>query len=115
MSAAVDLVRLHHITEPIDRASRSSATCVVQASEADGACHREAVASAGPQRGPRRDRRLETEGDQLHRRTTALLFSGSYDAFTVLRWKDIVETLEGALNAFERTADIITSIALKHA
>ena len=74
----------------------------------------EAVAPAGPQEDLDEVDRLESQGDQLYRRTTALLFSGSYKAFTVLKWKDIVEALEQALNAFEHTADVITSIALKH-
>ena len=49
-----------------------------------------------------------------YRELTAELFSGRYDAFTVLRWHDILQSIEHALNAFERTADIVTGIQLKH-
>src|SRR5205823_11325421 len=42
--------------------------------------------------------RLESEGDAVYRRTLARLFSGEYDALDVLRWKDITEALEGAIN-----------------
>ena len=59
--------------------------------------------------------RLETEGDTLYRRTLARLFSGEFDALDVLRWKDIVEALEAALNALEDVSNVVESIVLKHA
>ena len=34
---------------------------------------------------------------------------------TVLKWMDIVENMEKTLNRFERTSDMISTIALKHA
>jgi predicted phosphate transport protein (TIGR00153 family) len=113
MTGAVDLVRLHHITEPLDGIAELG-DLVAKASEAVV----RAVSKLSRLRDLQEDLdevdRLESQGDQLYRRTTALLFSGSYKAFTVLKWKDIVESLERALNAFEHTADVITSIALKH-
>ena len=59
--------------------------------------------------------RLETEGDTLYRRTLARLFSGEFDALDVLRWKDIVEALEAALNTLEDVSNVVESIVLKHA
>jgi predicted phosphate transport protein (TIGR00153 family) len=59
--------------------------------------------------------RLETEGDTLFRRTLARLFSGEFDAIDVLRWKDIVEALEAALNTLEDVSNVVESIVLKHA
>jgi predicted phosphate transport protein (TIGR00153 family) len=58
---------------------------------------------------------LETEGDAVYRRTMADLFSGEFKAFFVLRWKDIVESMEDALNSLEKTGNIVNSIAVKHA
>lgn len=113
LSASVDLMRLHHISEPIERIEEFG-ELAVQASEATA----RAIAKLQRLRdlGPDLDEidELETKGDQLYRQTTALLYSGSFDAFTVLRWKDVIEALEGSLNAFERTADVIARIALKH-
>jgi uncharacterized protein len=57
---------------------------------------------------------LETRGDDLYRRTIARLFSGEFKAFTVLRWKDVLEALESAVNSFERISEIVASIAAKH-
>jgi len=57
---------------------------------------------------------LETEGDQIHRRTLARLFR-DYDALEIIKWKDIVEAMEGALNTVEDIGDVVESIVLKHA
>ncbi|HZN15829.1 MAG TPA: DUF47 family protein [Acidimicrobiales bacterium] len=59
--------------------------------------------------------KLESEGDALYRRTLARLFSGEFDALDVLRWKDIVEALEAALNTLEDVSNVVESIVLKHA
>jgi predicted phosphate transport protein (TIGR00153 family) len=57
--------------------------------------------------------RLENAGDKNHRRTLANLFSGQYEALEVLKLKDIVESLEGAIDAFEKVANIVEQIAVK--
>jgi uncharacterized protein len=59
--------------------------------------------------------RLESEGDAVHRRILARLFGGEFEALDVLRWKDVVEPMEGALNTLEDISDVIESIVLKHA
>jgi hypothetical protein len=59
--------------------------------------------------------RLESEGDAVYRRILARLYSGELDALEVLRWKGIVEALEGALNTIEDISDVVESIVLKHA
>ena len=59
--------------------------------------------------------RLETEGDAVYRRTIAHLFSGEYEALDVLRWKDVVEAMEAALNRIEDISNVVESIVLKHA
>lgn len=57
--------------------------------------------------------RLENQGDKNHRRILAKLFSGEYKAMEVLKLKDIVETLEGAIDAFEKVANTVEQIAVK--
>jgi predicted phosphate transport protein (TIGR00153 family) len=57
--------------------------------------------------------RLENEGDRNHRRTLAKLFAGEYKTIEVLKLKDIVESLESAIDAFERVANIVEQIAVK--
>ena len=60
-----------------------------------------------------RSNRLENAGDRNHRRTLAKLFSGEYPTLEVLKLKDIVESLEGAIDAFERVANTVEQIAVK--
>jgi hypothetical protein len=57
--------------------------------------------------------RLENQGDKNHRRTLAKLFSGDFKAMEVLKLKDIVESLEEAVDGFERVANIVEQIAVK--
>ena len=58
---------------------------------------------------------LENEGDKLYRRAVAGLFSGDYKAMDVLKWKEVIENLEEAIDGLENVANIIESIVLKHA
>jgi predicted phosphate transport protein (TIGR00153 family) len=58
---------------------------------------------------------LENEGDQLYRHAVAELFSGEHRAMDVLRWKEVIENLEEALDGLENVANTIESIVLKHA
>jgi uncharacterized protein Yka (UPF0111/DUF47 family) len=57
--------------------------------------------------------RLENMGDKSYRRTLAKLFSGDFKAIEVLKLKDIVTSLEGAIDAFEKVANIVEQIAVK--
>ncbi|NUR92376.1 MAG: DUF47 family protein, partial [Nonomuraea sp.] len=57
--------------------------------------------------------RLENAGDKNHRRTLARLFSGEFKTIEVLKLKDIVESLEEAIDAFEKVANIVEQIAVK--
>lgn len=57
--------------------------------------------------------RLENTGDKAYRRILAGLFSGSYEALEVLKLKDVVESLEGAIDAFETVANIVEQISVK--
>ena len=57
--------------------------------------------------------RLENTGDRNHRRILAKLFSGEYPTIEVLKLKDIVESLESAIDAFEKVANTVEQIAVK--
>jgi predicted phosphate transport protein (TIGR00153 family) len=57
--------------------------------------------------------RLENSGDKSYRRILAKLFSGQYDALDVLKLKDVVDSLEHAIDAFEKVANIIEQIHAK--
>jgi predicted phosphate transport protein (TIGR00153 family) len=59
--------------------------------------------------------RLESEGDKIYNEALAHLFSGEFDALDVLRWKDLVEAMEAAINTMEDIGDVVEAIMLKHA
>jgi predicted phosphate transport protein (TIGR00153 family) len=57
--------------------------------------------------------RLENEGDRLQRDAVASLFVGGIDPMVVIRWKDIFESLEAAVDACETVAHVLEGITLK--
>ena len=57
--------------------------------------------------------RLENEADQVYRGLLSRLFSGSYDALTVLKLKQVADDLEEAADAFEHVANVVETIAVK--
>jgi predicted phosphate transport protein (TIGR00153 family) len=59
--------------------------------------------------------RLENDGDRITREAVASLFDNGIDPMVVIRWKDIFERLESAIDATEHVANIIEGIALKNA
>lgn len=114
MRAAADSALQHHLSAPLPgvveqvallrRMAETSVQLVGRLSTLDGiAVHLDEID------------RLETEADSLFRRTMASLFGGSYDALEILKWKDVVETVERAINAVEEAGVVIESIAIKHA
>ena len=58
---------------------------------------------------------LEHQGDAVFRRALARLFGGDYEAVEILKWKDIVQASEDALNAIENVSDVVESILVKDA
>jgi uncharacterized protein len=58
---------------------------------------------------------METEGDAIYRRAVARLFSGEFETLDVLKWKDIIESAENAIDRLEDVADTVGSILVKHA
>jgi predicted phosphate transport protein (TIGR00153 family) len=59
--------------------------------------------------------RLENEGDRILRESLASLFERGIDPMMVIRWKDIFERLEDAIDATEKTANILEGIVIKNA
>ncbi len=59
-------------------------------------------------------RELEDEGDRLVRQAVAELFRSGQDAISIIRWKDIHEQLEEAVDAFQTAADVLEAILVKN-
>jgi uncharacterized protein len=58
--------------------------------------------------------RLENEGDRISREAMASLFDARIDPMVVIRWKDIFERLEAAIDSTEHVADILYGIVIKN-
>jgi hypothetical protein len=58
--------------------------------------------------------RLENEGDRITREAVASLFDGRIDPMVVIRWKDLFERLEAAIDATEHAANILEGIVIKN-
>lgn len=59
--------------------------------------------------------RLENLGDDLYRKALADLFAGSTDVVYIVKWREVYEDMESAIDAGEVAADVMESIALKYA
>jgi uncharacterized protein len=89
------------------------ADVLVAAGEQVGAALR--ALRAGAELGPHlvEIHRLENEGDRLSRDAIASLFVGGIDPMVVIRWKDIFESLEAAVDACEHVAHLLEGIGIK--
>ena len=58
--------------------------------------------------------RLENGGDDIYHAAIAELFHNEHDPLTVLKWKEVYEKLEAAVDRCENVANIIESVIIKH-
>jgi hypothetical protein len=58
--------------------------------------------------------RLENEGDRLVRGAIASLFEAGIDPMVVIRWKDIFERIEDAIDSTERAAYVLEGVVIKN-
>lgn len=112
MEAAVDLAMLYQVEE-LPAGIADQVDVLVRAAEL--------TAEAMPRLRTMKDlteywievNRLENQADQVYRKLLAHLFSGEYDALTVMKLREIVEMLEEAADNFEHVANTIETIAVK--
>jgi predicted phosphate transport protein (TIGR00153 family) len=57
--------------------------------------------------------RLENEADRVYRKLLSKLFSGDYDALTMVKLREVADGLEEAADALEHVAHAVESIAVK--
>lgn len=59
-------------------------------------------------------RELEDEGDRIAHAAVASLFADGADPLVVIRWKDIYEALEEAVDACDKGANVLEAILVKN-
>ncbi len=62
----------------------------------------------------RRVKELEEAGDGIYHAAMASLFLGAPDPVELIKWKDLLEGLEGALDRCDDVANALSAVALKH-
>ena len=114
VDAAADLLVLHKIDKPLPE-MKAQADLLLKASETTLDAMRALPAFDQLESYWVEINRLENEGDRTYRQATADLFSGDYKAMDVLKWKDIIDELESAMDELEDVANTLEGIALKQA
>lgn len=114
IDAAADMFVLHKIEAPLPE-MKAQADVLVRAARAT----RQALGVL-PKYGelPRfwvEINRLENEGDRIYRQATADLFGGDFKAMDVLKWKEILDEVEAAIDTLEDVANTLEGISLKQA
>ena len=113
IEAAAEYVQLHKIEQPLPQMV-SLAETLTDAAKKTAAAMPSLRKMKGLEEYWVEINRLENEGDRAYRRTIADLFSGDYKAMDVLKFKEIIEQIEGGIDRLEDVANTIESIYLKH-
>lgn len=58
---------------------------------------------------------LESKGDYIYRREVALLFETCQDPIEIIKWKEILEHMEDALDHCESIGDLLRGVVMKYA
>ena len=112
---AADLLGLYRVEAPMDQAIELADTLAAAGAEVALSLG----ALDGPPDGGHAQRhlaeidRLEDEGDRILRQGLTALFEGGVDPMVVIRWKDIFERVEEAIDACDRVAHLLRGILVK--
>lgn len=123
LASAVDDI-VDHAEEAADMIGRYGIEApMIQASELGGVLAESASEVAGALRDLRKGNdltsrivelhRLENEGDRISRDGLGALFAGGIDPMVVIRWKDVYESLERAVDACEGVAHALETLTLR--
>jgi predicted phosphate transport protein (TIGR00153 family) len=111
---AADFLGLYHIEAPMEQAQQLSGVLLESCRHLSQALQR--LSRLGDIHPHLVEvNRLENEGDRLLRDALASLFANGVDPMFVIRWKDIFERLEQAIDACETAANILESVVVKNA
>jgi len=111
---AADQLGLYGVEAPMEQAEQIAAVLV-------GCAEQVAAALRGLRSGADLSaqlveiHRLENEGDRLQRAAVADLFANGIDPMMLIRWKNIFDTLEAAVDACETVANVLEGMSIKRA
>jgi uncharacterized protein len=107
-----DMLGLYRVEASMEHACLLAEVLVAAGEQVSGALR---ALRVGDELGPHlvEIHRLENEADRLSRDAIASLFVAGIDPMVVIRWKDIFESLEAAVDACEHVAHVLEGIAMK--
>jgi uncharacterized protein Yka (UPF0111/DUF47 family) len=111
---AADQLGLYGVEAPMEQAEQIAAV-LVSCAEQVAAALRGLRTGADLSANLVEIHRLENEGDRLQRAALATLFATGVDPMVLIRWKDIFDTLEDAVDACETVANVLEGISIKRA
>ena len=106
-------VTMFRITEVREPAKRLSGV-LTRAAEAIEAAVREMKKPKVVAQHSRAIKTLEEEGDAIYAEAVGGLFDGTPDPMEVIKWKELYDTLEGAIDQCEDVANVLESISIKN-
>ena len=111
---ACDFLALYRVEAPMEQAIELAG--VLRASGREIAAAMDGLAERDNLRGHIVELgRLEDEGDRIERQALLALFDGGVDPMVVIRWKDIYERLEAAIDACDGVGHVLEGIVVKAA
>jgi predicted phosphate transport protein (TIGR00153 family) len=113
IEAAVDMVMLYKVGDATEQ-SRRQAEVVAKATPLLRECMDNLEKPKGLDERIIAINSLENDGDRILRDAIAGLFDGDMTCIDIIKWKDIYEALEAAIDECEHVANVIESIVLKH-
>jgi uncharacterized protein len=111
---AADQLGLYGVEAPMEQAQQMTVVLVATA-DLVATSLRELRAGEDVADALREIHRLENKADRIVRAAVASLFAAGIDPMMVIRWKDIFDTLESAVDACETVANVLEGITLKRA
>ena len=113
IEAAADMVMLYRVGDITDQARRQ-AEVIAKATPLLKECMDNLEKPKGLDERIIAINSLENDGDRILRDAMASLFDGEWQCTDIIKWKDIYEILEAAIDECEHVANVIESIVLKH-
>lgn len=113
IEAAADMVVLYRVGETTEQARRQ-AEVIAKATPLLKECMDNLEKPKGLDERIIAINSLENDGDRILRDAIASLFDGEMACTDIIKWKDIYEILEAAIDECEHVANVIESIVLKH-
>jgi uncharacterized protein len=113
IEAAADMVLLYRVGEITEQARRQ-ADVIAKATPLLKECMDNLEKPKGLDERIIAINSLENDGDRILRDAMASLFDGEWKCTDIIKWKDIYEILEAAIDECEHVANVIESIVLKH-